>query len=692
MASVKHVVNPVGEEILSEVMVLRVSQDDEQRSLKQRLNDLAFRSNLASIAVSALSGFVLVAVLWQFQSIRPFLFIWAGALTLVSIARVAAHFYCAAGARKTVRLDSRKSDFWSAQISASLAISAGLWSCLTIGLANRIPVEFLFSIVLVIFCLSTGATGTLAPLKRPARLYFVFMLIPTSLALILKSDPHYVLGAAGFVFLLLNVLFHNANHQRVVEFEELQAVNGTLLKHLAREQSSLASLNEHLEEQVKERTASLRFLAHHDALTGLYNRAGLMSWVKKAADGAAETGWLAVLFIDLDRFKQINDALGHEPGDLVLKEVARRLSVSAPDGAAISRWGGDEFVVLLPQSADTAMIAGREVADDLRKHTEQPISIQGRELHVSFSAGVSVSTRTVEAVTASIKSADLAMGEVKRSHRGVTRIYSDELATKQERLLSIAQALKEAVPEKEFHIVAQPIVDARTLRPGSLEVLLRWKNPLLGPVGPDEFVPIAEDTGSIVRIGEFVLEQALKELSASDYGRSGGRIAINVSVRQLVDDRFAPSLLTALQKHGVDPGKLVVEVTETALDSYDLTDITASLRTLADQGVEIQVDDFGTGYSSLSRLHRLPISALKIDRSFVLNMDKSSLAVIEGSVLIARKSGLKVIAEGVETGHQADMMRDLGVDFLQGYYFGRPEAGLDVSVTKAAIAAPDAVS
>jgi diguanylate cyclase (GGDEF)-like protein len=662
---------------------LSTRQQHDAAHIAQRLDILSFQANLSAIAVSFVSAAFLFILLWPYVGERSFVLLWFFAVSILMALRLAGHFYCARSFSDPKTLDLSKSSFWERHNIVALGFSGLLWSILAIGVVDHLPDALFFCVLLVIFSLSTGATGTLAPLKNAARLYFVTMLVPISALLITRADEMQFLGYLGFAFLALNLAFHRGNHKTIIHLEDLQNANRRLAEDLAQERGELAHLNDHLEDQVRERTQELRFLAHHDPLTGLYNRTGLLHWVQDRQSKEDSELELAVIFVDLDRFKQINDALGHGVGDFALKEISRRLMTGKPDEAAICRWGGDEFVILLPQVHDRVLEAGRELADMLRESTEQAIAVEGRQLHIGFSAGVSVADQTVASVREAIQLADLAMGEAKRVHRGVTRLYSDELSEKHERQLSIAQALRNLDHDSELTIAVQPIVDTKTFKTECLEVLLRWKSPGLGQVGPDEFIPIAEDTGTILSMGLYVLNRALAELAASDYGKSGGRIAINVSVRQLVDKTFAAAVPEALARHGIDPRQLSLEVTETVLDSHDLSDIAASLQRLHHNGIEIQVDDFGTGYSSLSRLHRLPISALKIDRSFVLAMDKNSLAVIEGSVLIARKSGLKVVAEGIETRESAVALQEMGVDFLQGYYFGKPVSGIDQAIANA---------
>nr|WP_246476136.1 bifunctional diguanylate cyclase/phosphodiesterase [Roseibium litorale] len=460
---------------------------------------------------------------------------------------------------------------------------------------------------------------------------------------------------------------------------ELRFANSQLVLDLEDERRALENLNATLEDRVRSRTAELKVQAEHDSLTGLCNRTGLRQWV---SEHTLSPGCVfAVIFIDLDRFKQINAGLGHTIGDAVLREAGRRLSAHLPEGSVLARWGGDEFLILFSGHGTIAQQAGFMLANRMREAVEAPINFSGHTLYVSFSAGVSLSNAGERNVGAAIRAADLAMGQAKRTRRGSTLIYSDDMKGEQERRLMIGQFLKQAIKAGEFALAFQPVVAASLDSIDAHETLLRWNNRVLGPVSPDEFIPIAEETGEIVTIGAYVLDEALRQYAASGLAARAGKLAINLSLLQIVTPGLTEQVRAALARHRISAHKLVLEVTESIFDDRNSSLINTVLTGLHKDGIEIHLDDFGTGYSSLSRLHEMPITALKIDKSFVQKGDAQATAIIEGSVLIARQFGIRVIAEGVETLEQAQSLQAIGVDALQGYLFSRPVPGFQETVT-----------
>ncbi|ASP32494.1 bifunctional diguanylate cyclase/phosphodiesterase [Labrenzia sp. VG12] len=647
-------------------------EQGNERVLAQRLLELAFKADLSAIAVSFTAGIGTCGYLWLQGGDQGFLLYWVIALFALSALRIIAHLRNGENG-STSALNLELASRWRWQNVTGLQCAGIMWAVLSMHTIATMPMESAFVLVLVVFSMSTGATGTLAPLNWPAKFYFLLMVGPIVAAFLARPMPEVTLAVVGLLFFLLNVVFHKANHQTLLKSEQLRLANGKLASALSREQAELKSLNEGLERRVKERTEDLLFLAEHDLLTGILNRTGASNYLATLAEHGGSNKKTVVLFIDLDRFKEMNDGLGHAVGDEVLRTVAARLRENSPSGAAVCRWGGDEFLILYPVDGSNALEEGRALADTLRGAVEAPIRAMSHELRVGFSAGVSISAMDQSSLYEAIRSADLALGEVKRQRRGATRVFSDDLGKRFERQLLISQSLRSALSKEELKVAYQPVVSAETHQLVAYEALLRWKSPFLGDVRPDEFIPIAEDLGEIIPIGKYVLDRGLEELAASEFGKTGVKLAINVSATQLVDNRWPQIVESTLTKHGISAEQLILEVTETAFDAADDNLVQSVLRACRQLGVEVHIDDFGTGYSSLERLHQYPVTALKIDRSFVQQMSSGGLAIIEGSLVIAKKSGLKTVAEGVETLEQARALAKLGVDHLQGYYFGKPE-------------------
>lgn len=552
-----------------------------------------------------------------------------------------------------------------------------LWSIFTFWAVFYGTDTVRFAALIIVSALAAGATGTLAADIPVGRVYIAGMLLHGAFALMLSSRPDAVIALLGVVFTIAMLAVHRSNHRILVRSLKLRFANQDLVLNLQAEQYALAELNTTLEARVSQRTKELKTLAEHDTLTNVLNRTGLLRWCESRKDHLGHSDAFAAIFIDLDRFKQINDGLGHTFGDRVLAEVARRLAQGVASNAALCRWGGDEFVIVISEAETALLEKTAGLADHIRTLVEMPMEIAGHDLSISFSAGIAFAARTDDDISEAIHCADLAAGAAKRKGRGVTERYDCALLTEQERTLRIAQSFKSALERREFSVAFQPIVSAGSRHVECYEALCRWVSPRLGPIFPDEFIAVAEDSGDIVRLGAFVLNEALARLAVEGLLRQGVKVAVNVSVRQLVAPGFVEVVRSALAAHKAPPSCLVLEVTESVFDPRNRTVILMVLTALKGLGIEIHVDDFGTGYSSLSRLHEMPISALKIDKSFVQALDSHGRAIISGTTVIARDLGIQIIAEGVETERQAEQLEELGITSLQGYLFGKPSTHID---------------
>ncbi|WP_224038538.1 EAL domain-containing protein [Paraburkholderia unamae] len=425
----------------------------------------------------------------------------------------------------------------------------------------------------------------------------------------------------------------------------------------------------------KKSEARIQFLAEHDVLTELPNRALFTKRVGAAIDHARQTsGRVAVLFIDLDRFKDINDTLGHHAGDGLLRSVSRRLLQSVRAGDTVSRLGGDEFTVLLSGAGGSADVA-RLIEERLLPLMREPHSIGGMTLQVACSIGIALYPDDGTTIEALMQNADAAMYRAKSSGRNLVKFFSPDMAESTRHRLEIEARLRTAVERNELWLAYQPCVDASTGELMSVEALLRWQHPDLGLVQPSEFIPIAEETRLILPIGAWVIEEACRQIARwREAGLPDMRVSINLSAIQLRDDeRLVTHLRDTLEAHGVEPDRLELEITETVLMESvgHYLDAIKKIRAL---GVKLSLDDFGTGYSSLSYLHRYPLDRLKIDRAFVhgrLN-EPSDLAVIRAIVELGHELGLRVVAEGVEHEHEANALRRIGCDELQGFLYAKP--------------------
>jgi diguanylate cyclase (GGDEF)-like protein/PAS domain S-box-containing protein len=411
-------------------------------------------------------------------------------------------------------------------------------------------------------------------------------------------------------------------------------------------------------------------MARHDALTGLPNRVQLLDHLDAALKSArAQDSGCAVLLIDLDRFKAINDTLGHVAGDHLLQQVARCFSLVVGEDMMAGRLGGDEFAVVVPRIADTREV--EELALALVSALQGPFHYREQRLFVGASIGIAVGPGDGASVEELIRNADLALYRAKDGSGNEIRFYEPELHARAEERRRIEVALRTALENGEFSLAYQPVVEARSSRIAGFEALLRWKNPELGQVGPATFIPIAEDTGLVGRIGEWVLRTACTEAAGWPADVS---VAVNVSPRQIEDPGFVVTLVSALTQARLEPHRLELEVTESVF--LELTGQTQKvLQQIQALGVRLAMDDFGTGYSSLGYLRQAEFDTLKVDRSFVQAVseeDPESTAIIRAVVALAGSLGMKTVAEGVATPEQLDLVRSLGCDRIQGYIFSRP--------------------
>jgi diguanylate cyclase (GGDEF)-like protein/PAS domain S-box-containing protein len=418
--------------------------------------------------------------------------------------------------------------------------------------------------------------------------------------------------------------------------------------------------------------------AFHDALTGLANRT---LFIERVTHTLARAGRVptahAVLFLDLDNFKKVNDSLGHAAGDDLLRGVAQRLVSSVRGSDTVARLGGDEFAILLEDlvQPDHAFTTTERILETLR----EPILVQGKEVFVGASIGISPLGRNIDSADTLLRNADIAMYAAKRQGRGGYVVFSDGMDTATRHRLELEADLYRAIGRDELVAMYQPTVEVGTCRIIGAEALVRWQHPTRGLIHPAEFIGIAEETGLIVAIGKWVLQKACRDgrrWQESNPSHAALSVAVNISARQLQDAQLVQDVAAILDECQLDPASLTLEITESvAMQNTEAT--IARLGALKALGVRLAIDDFGTGYSSLSYLQRFPIDILKIDRAFVKgiaeNDDDEALA--HTIVQLARTLRLKTVAEGIETVEQLDRLRALGCDHGQGYYFARPMPG-----------------
>jgi diguanylate cyclase (GGDEF)-like protein/PAS domain S-box-containing protein len=417
----------------------------------------------------------------------------------------------------------------------------------------------------------------------------------------------------------------------------------------------------------------IRQLAYHDALTGLPNRALFEDRLRVTlAQAQRQRQMVAVMFLDVDRFKIVNDTLGHSGGDVLLRDIAAELTGVIRDGDTVARVGGDEFTLLLPAVNDEsdAVAVAERILDTLK----QPRFVEGQEFSVTTSIGITVFPQDGTDVHTLLRNADTAMYRAKERGRDNFQLYTPAMNAAVIQRLALENDLRHAVERAELFLHYQPVADVSTGQIVAAEALLRWEHPQRGTLDPDSFIPLAEETGLIVPLGEWVLREAcLQARTWQDAGYTPIRLGVNLSARQLHHKDLINLVTSALEESGISPEWLQLEITEGDVMS-NVEFIVAVLHKLRSMGVGISVDDFGTGYSSLSYLKRFPIDSVKIDRSFVRDLasDPSDAAIVTTVIAMARNLNLRVVAEGVETTEQLEFLRRRACDEYQGYLISRP--------------------
>lgn len=426
---------------------------------------------------------------------------------------------------------------------------------------------------------------------------------------------------------------------------------------------------------IKETEAKLAHLAHHDPLTSLPNRLLFNARLEHALNRAhRDSSYVAVLFLDLDRFKNINDSMGHPYGDKLLQAVSSRLAMGMRDEDTVARLGGDEFIIFVEDLADPQ--AASQVAINTLEQFASPFYIENDNVYVNVSIGISLYPENGEDVETLVKNADAAMYRAKEQGRNNYQFYSAELTTQAFERLSLETSLRHALERNEFILHYQPQVCLETGLIKGTEALVRWQHPEMGLVMPDKFIPIAEDTGLIVPIGEWVLRTACAQNKAwQDAGHPRIKIAVNLSARQLLSPELVDNIEDILQETGLEPGSLELEFTESTA-MQNLEDSIKTLQALNARGIDLAIDDFGTGYSSLSYLRRFPIKKLKIDRSFVRDIcvDKDDAKMIASIITLGQSLNLQIVAEGVETDDQLKFLVLHHCDQVQGNFVSPPVA------------------
>lgn len=560
-------------------------------------------------------------------------------------------------------------------------MTACFWSIYCVLVFDHVGMVELAVTMIIISGLAGGASTVLAGHKNTASAFVAILLFPFAFyALASDQSHHQMLGilaglygivlffgarkSAGFTKSTIELKNENAQliKQMQVEKQEIDKVNAELNNAY----SKLNQANNSLEEEVLKRTEKIAQLSNIDALTGLYNRSAFTAQLKTLINRSAKRdNPLALLFIDLNGFKKINDTLGHKVGDAVLAEIAQRLGAFANDYHA-GRWGGDEFLIALPYAEKEAAVS---VANALQTRIGQPVDVMSNQLSLTASVGIAMFPEHSTDELELIQLADFAMFEQKRAAAPEPRIFTQDLYQDLKGMQNLRDGLLHAINKRQFFVCYQPIISCKTGAPWAFEALIRWDfDGTL--VRPDTFIPLAEQSGFIKDIGAWVLNRACIDASQWQFAKEAC-VSVNVSVMQLLDDDFIQILDKALLTSGLAPERLHLEITE-SMFADNKKRVKEQLVAMNQRNIQVSIDDFGTGYSSLSQLQTLQFDTVKIDKSFVQNIEHGGEAIIRATLFIAREFGSQTVAEGIETQEQATALRDFGVDYLQGYLYSKP--------------------
>lgn len=563
------------------------------------------------------------------------------------------------------------------------------WSLYVVIFYQQLNNIELFLPMMIICCLAGGSASLLSASSFLSISYSMILLLPMSLAGIFSELQHrQVLGLLTLGFAAIMLLTCIKASRFTMKAIHQKNLNSSLVEDMEKEKNHVARANQelevasselnqvniNLEDEVKRRTDEIYKLSNVDPLTQLVNRRAFTASLEALIEqSVVKDSPLALLFIDLNGFKKINDTMGHKVGDSVLVKVTQRISAFTENNRA-GRWNGDEFLVALPYSdQETAMSIAKAIGTSIT----QPIFVHGNELHLSASIGIAMAPAHSLSATELIQLADLTMCEQKRSGNKRPRMFSNDLKVKITASQMILEGLQHAIERKQLFLCYQPIQSAKDNVSFAFEALLRWD--FNGKfIGPDVFIPLAEKSGLIKEIGAWVLNRACMDACHWQFNQQAA-VSVNVSVIQLMDDGFIRLLDNCLRSSGLAPERLHLEVTESTFVENKVK-IRQLLQQIQARKIDVSIDDFGTGYSSLSQLQSLPVNYVKIDKSFVDNIEGKGEAIIRATLFIARELNCQTIAEGVETKEQAIALSAMGVDYLQGYYFAKPMKNEDLTI------------
>ena len=627
---------------MKEASIEDLSESTELTDVKSEQIRILFAAIPSSLFTVLVASSILSIAQWQIIDQQTIIF-WFFITNLLSLMRL--YLFRQFRHQQQGRLiDS----IWAQRAIFGSVASGATWGLGGFLLFPEHSVEHQVFLAFVISGLCAGAITTLSAINVAVRGFVILAILPVIIQFSLSHTEFSVaMSIMSTLFVVMLLISAQRLNQTIAESLEL------------RYQRELAE-------------QTIHYQAQYDDLTDLPNRRLFLSTLRKEmAKADRHHRYGAVFFIDLDRFKSVNDSLGHAIGDELLIGVAQKIAARLRQEDTVARLGGDEFVVLLPEVGIDPENAGTHasmIADEIRKRFNIPFMIQGHEIHLTISVGIALFPGNVSAEDL-LKFADVAMYRAKSEGRDSVRLFSNEMqdAVNQQRI--IERGLREALANNQFELYFQGQYDADNQLVGA-ESLLRWNHPQRGVIVPGQFIEVAEQTGLIIPIGDWVLRTACEKLGTL---QGGLNLAVNVSPRQFSESDFVDRLQQVLHETGADPRRLTLEITE-GLAMANIHHSIDTMHQLKQLGIRFSVDDFGTGYSSLSYLHQLPIDELKIDQSFVRNISSSSEngVIVDTIIVMAQQLNLKIVAEGIETEDEFTYLKRRQCDYFQGYHFARP--------------------
>ena len=652
-------------------------------SVERDATDLLYSNSLAGILVSLVAISALVFGMGGDQNKSLKILLWFG-MTGVLCARLIDYVIW------KLKLEMTEYNAYTANLrfTTGCLLTALLWGTYGIIIFDTTSQSEFTAAIIVICAMAGGSASILAANRIVSIAYTTLLLAPMSLYALTSEDQiKQGLAILGLVFNLVMIFTNIKSSQFTYHAIKLKNDNAALVDMMEQERSEVQRVNNELtqanasldknnltlEEMVQARTEELYRITSVDPLTGLLSRAAFSQHLKDLAEQSIEhNSVFALLFLDLDGFKTINDTLGHKVGDQVLIEMADRLKMFGQEKHA-GRWGGDEYLITLPYADKESALS---VARAIQTSLQQTVSVQSNELTVEVSIAIAMFPEHTTDTLELVQMADVTMNAQKQSSETQPRIFTQDLYASRIAQQKIKDGLQNAIVNKQLHLVYQPIIDSDSGQVWSFEALLRW-NFDGSPVFPDVFIPLAEESGLIREIGAWVLHRACIDASQWFFASSAA-VSVNVSVNQLMDDNFLSILDSALTTSGLAPDRLHLELTESVF-AENKERIKKQISAIKARGIQISIDDFGTGYSSLSQLQNLNFDHIKIDRSFVSELSTGKSTIIKATLTIAHELGCSTVAEGIEDEETSDLLKSMGIDSLQGYWFSRPIPNDDLS-------------